>query len=139
MILAQFLTDANTGKDRCFAIPDSEWAYLHQKVGKLEQPKILYQALGSASFGVAASALVAALTISKDLVISDSPSKVLCWVLTLCFTVIGVLSTYFGTQQKHLLLRSKDDVLAEMERIEKRYRQESTEKTSYSQGQSGSI
>ncbi len=109
-------------KGRGFAIPDSEWEFLRQRVRKIQGPATVFQTVASAALGVAGSAFVAAVTLPHDVMVSEVPARLLCWGLTLLFGAVGVLSLVFSSRQKQVVACSREDVLEEMDRIEQRVR-----------------
>jgi uncharacterized protein HemX len=50
-------------------------------------------------------------------------THLVCWAIFLATLVCGVLSLYFGLQQRKVVTNSKDDVLDEMKRLERKYEQ----------------
>ena len=120
----------------CFPIPESEWQYLKNKINRIQQPKFLFQTIGSAALGVTGSAFVAAVTLPNTLVIAGVPGTLICWGLTIVFLFGGVLSLFFARNQKQLILLTREDVLEEMRRIENRFR---TEDGQHSMESSGSL
>jgi hypothetical protein len=102
-------------------IPRPDWDYLRGAIQRIQYPSSTYEVIASAALGIAGSALVAALTLPRELLIGNTPSFVISWCAFGVFAFGGALSLMFSFKQKRLLSCTKDDVLAEMKRIEQRF------------------
>ncbi|MBI1924438.1 hypothetical protein HYR99_09320 [Candidatus Poribacteria bacterium] len=104
-------------EEDAYMIPISDWNNLHEKIKRIDSTTgLLFHTIGSVLLGVAGSALVGALT---------SQNQIPCWAIFAVSLISGLLSLYFASQQRKLDIYSKDDILKEIHRIERRYRTDS--------------
>ena len=102
-------------KEKAYPVTVSEWERIKTKVKRLSGDYNLFHTIGSVSFGFSASAFIGAITIGNNYQI--------CWTFFWVTFIAGVLSLYFGHQQRKIKSVFKDDILEDMEFIEKRFSQ----------------
>ncbi len=105
------------GKAASFVIPFSEWSHLRNKIQHIESTGILFPTIASFALGVAGSALVAVLTVPAGLFVFGAPSRFICWSLFVVFASLALMAGFFAKQQRRVLTCTKEDVIAEMDRI----------------------
>ena len=105
-----------------FMVTDSDWAYLKKKVSNIGSGGVGYHTFGSVALGVAGSAFVGALTVTKSNSLLGYPSNLLCWLVFFLFGICGYMAFHFAKTQRKADGRSKEDAMEEMNRIEKKCR-----------------
>jgi hypothetical protein len=106
----------------CIPVPESDWDYLKTKVGAIRTPGNVYVGVSISAFSVAISALIAGFGMPSELMIGGIPRNVACWLLAAMLVLAGGLCLNFAREQKKTLTNTTADVVAEMKRIEDRYR-----------------
>jgi hypothetical protein len=97
---------------------------LKKKVEHIKLSEPIFHTVGSVLLGVAGTALFAALTLPEAMTqVGSYNTHLVCWAIFLTTLISGVLSLYFGHQQRKVVTNSKDDVLDEMKRLEHKYEQ----------------
>lgn len=99
-------------------VPRSDWERIKKKCGRIKAGGSVFGSIGFIFSGIAGTALVTALTLPQAL----ESSRVICWVAFAISIVVATLSLYFSHIQSKELITSKDDVLEEMEYLEKKYK-----------------
>ena len=112
-----------------FTVTDSDWSYLRKKISQISTGEIGYHTAGSVCLGIAGSAFVAALTLPENTIIYGTRSSLVCWGVVILFGICGVMAYIFSQGQRKLTVRTKDGVMEEMERIEKRCKPLSSDKS----------
>jgi hypothetical protein len=110
-------------KKRAYPILVEEWLHLKDKISAITDDANLYHTIGSILLGVAGSALVAALTLdlpNSELGTTAMP-LIIAWFIFATAIICGALSLWFGWKQREIQSSSTQDVLQQMELIEKRY------------------
>ncbi len=120
--LSQDIELSILSKTRGVAMLESDWDYLKTKVANIRTPGSVFHTLGAVALSVAGSAVLVALTLPPALAIGTVPAHFVCWGVAATFGVAGALCLIFSSQQKRTLICSADDVIVEMERVERRYR-----------------
>lgn len=115
-------------KKRAYPILIEEWEHLKEKIKNICDNANVYHTIGSALFGVAGSALVAALTLEfpKNQNGSTPMPIIISWFIFVASLVCGALSLFFGREQRKVQSSTATEVVAQMELIEKRYEAEKT-------------
>ena len=115
-------------KKRAYPILVEEWRYLKARISAITDDANLYHTIGSILLGVAGSALVAALTL--DLPNSEQGTMamplIIAWFICVSAVICGGLSLLFGGKQREIQSSSTQDVIQQMEFIEKRYEVDKT-------------
>jgi hypothetical protein len=115
-------------KKRAYPILVEEWLHLKDKISAITDDANLYHTIGSILLGVAGSALVAALTL--DLPKSEQGTMamplIIAWFICVTTVICGGLSLLFGGKQREIQSSSTQDVIQQMELIEKRYEVDET-------------
>lgn len=104
-------------KQRSYPISITEWTIIKRKILRINDNANFWQTIGSIFIGASISTLIAAL-------ISDFKTEKLLWTCWFAFAVTaitGVLSFYFGREQRVSLNQTKEDVLDFMKIIEDRF------------------
>jgi hypothetical protein len=115
-------------KKRAYPILVEEWLHLKDKISAITDDANLYHTIGSILLGVAGSALVAASTL--DLPKSEQGTMamplIIAWFICVTTVICGGLSLLFGGKQREIQSSSTQDVIQQMELIEKRYEVDET-------------
>lgn len=115
-------------KKRAYPILIEEWQHLKKKIKSIRDNANIYHTIGSSLIGVAGSALVAALTL--DIPVKEGTSTpmpiVISWFIFITALVCGSFALFFGREQRKVQSSTVNDVVAQMELIEKRYEAEKT-------------
>jgi len=106
--------------EKGFTVTDSDWIYLSKKISQISTGETGYHTAGSVALGVAGSAFIGAISFPESTKIYGMQSNLLCWLLFGLFGICGLMAFLFSKEQRKLTVRSKDDALEEMSRIEKR-------------------
>jgi len=104
-------------KQRSYPITTTEWNLIKKKIGEVKDSANFWHTLGSILIGAAISILIAAL-------INDFKTEKLLWTCWSAFFVTGiggVLSFYFGREQRQTQNKSKEDVIDFMAIVEERF------------------
>lgn len=112
-----------TKKEGVYPIKESEWERIKRYIKELKPNKSHYQVISSASFGIFGSALLSLIGFYTS---SNVENFILitCWVLTIASLLIAIGFNYLDNQQKTVVLKNADDILREMEEIEKSFEKE---------------
>ena len=110
-------------KGRAYIIPVLEWNHLKEKVHRIETAGLGFHTTGSILAGVAATTLGAALTIPQGSTLVGISSTLVSWAICIASAVCGGMALYFASRQRELISHTKQEVIIEMEQIEKRYGQ----------------
>jgi len=108
-------------RGRAYLVPVLDWDHLKEKVRGIESSGLNFQTAGSIFWGIAGTAFVGALSVPKDLTVMGAPSVHFCWGIAIIGVICGSMALYFAGRQRKLSNHTKQDVISEMERIEKRY------------------
>lgn len=110
-------------KDRAYPIPVKEWEHIKKNIGSLNEDKNIYDTIGSLLAGAGISQLFVALTSDFSLTQQNTMSTkhVICWAIAFCAIFSGLVSFYFGRQQRKDKLKKISDVLDQMGLMEERY------------------
>ena len=109
------------GRGRAYLVPVLEWDHLKGKVLRIESGGLGFQTAGSVFWGIAGTAIVGALSIPKDFAVVGASSIHVCWGIAIIGVICGSMSLYFAGRQRKLGTYTKQDVILEMEQVEKRY------------------
>jgi len=109
-------------KEKGFAISNSDWHCLRQRIIKIELPNNLFHTIGTVALGVAGSAFVSMLALPQNLLLYGAPAHLIYCIFTFLFIIIGVLSLIFNYKLKQAPQCTKEEALSEMDRIERRFR-----------------
>ena len=115
-------------KKRAYPILIEEWEHLKKKIHSISDNANIYHTIGSALIGVAGSALVVALTFdTQPADNSSTPTSILIsWFIFVSALICGGLSLFFGRTQRKVQNSNTNDVIEQMNLIEKRYESERT-------------
>lgn len=105
-------------KQRSYPISTTEWNLIKKNVGEVKDSSNFWHTIGSILIGAAISTLITAL-------ISDFKTEKHTWICWTAFSLSalgGILSFYFGKEQRKIQNKSKEDVIAFMNTIEERFR-----------------
>ena len=108
-------------KGKAYIIPVQEWDHIKQRIGRIESIGLGFHTAGSLLLGVAGTAIVAALTMPPGTTVFNTPSNQICWGIGLVSGICGAMALYFASRQRDIMSYSKQDVISEMDHIEKRY------------------
>lgn len=120
--IAQGLSVVVPEKEEAYPIPRSDWDYLKDKVNRIAMPSSFYNTMGAVLIGIAGSALVAGITLRGNLAEDKDFVLYACWSIFAVTLICGAFAicVHYLTQKKSSTI-SKDDVVEEMDRLEKRY------------------
>jgi hypothetical protein len=107
--------------EEAYPVPKSDWEYLKERINRIEAAGQIYHTIGSILLGVAGSALLGALTLSKEMAIIGSTTILVCWGIFAVTLISGLLALFFAYQQRNLISCTKNDVITDMKRLEQRY------------------
>ena len=113
---------------RAYPVVIEEWNYLKHKIQSLRDNSNIYTSMASALIGVAATAAFAALSLKFQAtkVTSTPMPELVSWSVFGCASFCSALSYYFAKSQKQVYKFTANDVIEQMELIEKRYESEET-------------
>ncbi len=111
-------------KKMAYPIPIEEWDHIKLKIKNISDNANLYHTIGSILLGVSGSAFVAALTINVPINANSEPNNtiIIAWFVFISAAVCGILSLHFGKSQRLVQNSNTEDVIEQMELIEKRYK-----------------
>lgn len=121
-------------KQKAYPISKDEWIFLKEKIRKIKDSSNIYHTLGSVLLGVTGSAFLGYLTY-------DKPNPVTIEYNTRIIITVGIIIVslacgscfyVFGGKQRNLQNISSEEVVNQMELIEKRYEASGGETTSNS-------
>ena len=101
-------------KEKAYPISILDWEKLKTKVKRLSNESNIFHTVGTTLLGFAGSALIGAVTIGNNYQI--------CWFLFWGTFIIGIMALYFSRQQNKVRIIFKEDVLSDMDFIEKRFK-----------------
>jgi len=101
---------------RGFGMPESEWRFLRRKINNMKSPDNLFLLIGFTLFGISGSNIFLVLFTEIQKTI-----KVHLWVSFLSALIIGGLCLLFHFLRGKEVTHSKEDILDDMDRIEKTY------------------
>ena len=106
-------------RENAFPIPVSDWNFLKDKIQKLAAPQAIFNSIGSGLLGVAASALVASLTLPEN---TSVKILIISWSVFAVSLICGVLCLVFDHHNtKDFSTVHKQHILDEMSRIENKF------------------
>ena len=107
-------------KEGVYPIKESDWRRLIRLIEGIIPNQRLFQVFASIAFGIFASAIFSliAFNSAKDL---DSWVKPTTWVIFFVSLIIGTGFLILDNKQKEMITYSTNDVLTEMEEIEKSF------------------
>jgi hypothetical protein len=108
-------------KGKAYIIPVQEWDQIKQRIGRIESIGLGFHTAGSLLLGVAGTAIVAALGMPSGTTVLNIPSIQICWAIGLVSGICGGMALYFASRQRNIMSYSKQDVISDMEHIEKRF------------------
>ena len=110
-------------KGKAYPIPKVEWDYLKERIRKIGEIINLYHTAGAILIGFSGSAFINLLTNAYP----DNPDGsastrfIICLSIALCSLVVGLVSFFFGRQQRKVQTVKADDIIKQMDVIETRY------------------
>jgi len=107
------------GIERAYVVPISDWDNLRKKVDRVESGGSMFHTIGAVLLGIAGTAFFGALLLPETAVQFGVPTRVLCWALFTVTLISGLLCLYFASRQPKMVANCKEDVLSEMDRVEK--------------------
>jgi hypothetical protein len=110
-----------TPRERAFyPIPESDWERLKRMIRSVVPARRLFQNLGSAAAGIFGSAVLALVAVYST---PNLPAWVKPTTLAIGATsfILGIAFYVLDSVQRHIIQSSTDDVIREMETIEKNY------------------
>jgi hypothetical protein len=115
-------------KKRAYPILVEEWNHLKSKISSITDDANFYHTIGSVLLGIAGSALVAALTLNLPQNTQGGMAMplILAWFIFISAFICGGLSLLFGGKQRDIQNSSTQDVIQQMNLIEKRYEVDET-------------
>ena len=106
-------------REIAYPIAISDWEFLKQKVSEIEDSSSLFKTIGSVLMGVAGSALLATLTLQESI---SSVISVVCWIIGfVCLGVAGLCYLFDNKYNKNRLSGSKQNVLDQMNKLERQF------------------
>ena len=117
LTLSQKFTIEQPDEEDASFVPRADWERLKKKCERIKSSGSIFKPIGFTFLGIAGTALVTAFTLPTVL----ESSRVICWAVFALSIIVAILSLYFSHVQDKGLITSKDDVLDEMEHLEKRY------------------
>jgi len=118
LTVSQKFTIVQPEQEDAAFIPKSDWERLKKKCERIKPSGSVFNSIGFTLIGISATALVTAITLPSVV----ESSRVICWSVFAVSFIGAILSLYFSREQRKQLTTSKDDVLDEMEHLEKRYK-----------------
>jgi hypothetical protein len=116
-------------KDKACPIPKIEWEYLKERIRKIGNIFNIYHASGAILLGFSGSAFINLFTNDFPIENNDMSAKfITCLAIAILTLIIGGMSFYFGKQQKKVQSVASDDIITQMEIIEKRYEESDSNK-----------
>ena len=115
-------------KKRAYPILVEEWLHLKARISAITDDANLYHTIGSILLGVAGSAFVVALTlpVPKSEQGEMTIPLIIAWFICATALICGGLFMFFGGKQREIQSSSTQDVIQQMELIEKRYEVDKT-------------
>jgi hypothetical protein len=105
-----------------FTIPKIEWEYLKERIKKIGEILNIYHTSGAILLGFSGSAFVNLFTNEFPIENNSMSAKfITCLAIAILTLIIGGMSFFFGKQQKKVQSVTSDDIIKQMEIIEKRY------------------
>jgi len=110
-------------KGKAYPILKSEWEYLKERITKIGDNLNLYNTVGLLLFGYSGSAFINILTNNypRNEDNTFSTKFIVCLCIAIMTLIIGIISFFFGNQQKKIQTTKTTDVVKQMEMIEERY------------------
>lgn len=116
-------------KDKAYPIPKIEWEYLKERIRKIGNIFNIYHTSGAILLGFSGSAFINLFTNDFSNENNEmSPKFIICLAIAILTLIIGGMSFYFGKQQKKVQSVASDDIITQMEIIEKRYAESDSNK-----------
>jgi hypothetical protein len=116
-IVSQQFKVAQPYEQNAFLISSDDWGRIKKECLRIRPYHSVFNNIGFASIGLAGSAFFAALTSSEVI----TSSKMIFWALFLVFIITAILSFYYSHLQRRDTITSTNDILEDMECIEKKY------------------
>lgn len=109
-------------KDKAYPIPKIEWEYLKERIRKIGNKLNFYHTAGAILLGFSGSAFIN-LSVNEFSNETDNISSkaITCLAIAILTLVVGGMSFFFGKQKEKIQSITSDDVIKQMEIIEKRY------------------
>lgn len=122
-------------KQKAYPISKDEWFFLKDKIRKIKDSANIHHTFGSALLGITGSAILVVFTYDKPNPITiEYNTRIIITVGVIIVTLIcGICFLVFGGKQRNLQNISSEEVVNQMELIEKRYEASSGETTSNSE------
>jgi len=108
-----------------FPVSRKDWDRIKKMVDRIISPTSFWQIAWPASFGIAFSALISALTIIEE----GHSNKALCYWIFVLFLFIGLFSLLIDKTRREASTATKEQVKEEMAEMEKPYMQETPKAT----------
>lgn len=106
-------------EEEAIPIPISDWSFLKEKLKKIEAPKNVFTLIGTTFLGIFTSGILAAFTLTKELEVYSFR----IWFITIFSLVIGIILILVDFYYlKSYSSYSKNQLVDEMDRIEKKYK-----------------
>ena len=116
-------------KDKAYPIPKIEWEYLKERIRKIGNVFNIYHTSGAILLGFSGSAFINLFTNDFSSENNAVPVKfIICLAIAILTLIIGGMSFFFGKQQKKVQSVVSDDIIKQMEIIEKRYEDSNSDK-----------
>jgi hypothetical protein len=115
-------------KKRAYPILVEEWQHIKNKIASITDDANIYHTIGSILLGISGSSLVAALTLDLPKSVEGAMAMplVIAWFICVSAAICGGLSLLFGGKQRDIQNSSTQDVIQQMNLIEKRYEVDKT-------------
>jgi hypothetical protein len=117
LIVSQQFKVVQPYKQNAFLISSDDWGRIKKECMHIRPYRSVFKNIGFTSIGIAGSAFFAALTSSEAITFS----KMMCWDLFIVFISIAILSLYYSYLQGRETTASTNDILEDMEHLEKKY------------------
>ena len=102
---------------KVFGVTLREWSYIKEKINQIRDNANFYHTAGSILIGFSLSTLLTAFV--NDF--KDDKYLIICWAVFVVTAICGLLSFYFGYEQRKVQNKTSKDVIEQMEIIEERY------------------
>jgi hypothetical protein len=108
-----------TGK--AYPILCEEWDFLKHQIGQMSDRPWLFHTVGSALVGAALSTLLAVLLGSPPP--TNTTAVIVAWAVVAVTGICGSVCLFFAEQQRRVKQVQAEEIITQMELIEKRYAQ----------------
>lgn len=110
-----------------FPIPCDEWERLKARLKKISTPPWIYEACASILAGISLTTLVNILTDMLPSPLEHPKASVIAWAICVSAGALALVSGVFAFERRRMKSVYIDDVIADMENLERRFDRDATE------------